>query len=369
MSQKQDNVPKPKAKRRRRKTDTPPTKSNMAGKQTNSGLTDVGGSSAQSASSFAPSSSSFVPPMLIPNPMTSMSPCVPPSQQNPWMNDFSQKLEFIMSKMGTLDTIVSKQNAVLARLENIESSLSVHSREISELKESQKFISEKYDSVSQTTNVNKQKVTHVQGECTRLSEQNKALQSENLKLREEVVDVQCRSMRENLLFMGIPEDNNWAQTQHNHDAPRNEHESMDGATGVDTDNTAPKTYANAVTQEEDCITKVYDFCKIVLKIEKPEESFEIDVAHRIGKRSVGKIRPIVAKFVKRQDKDNLKKIAQKVNLKDTAYNVSEQWPKVVQERRKNLIPKMVSFRNQGKRAVLVRDKLLVDGVEFKEEGQ
>lgn len=368
MSQKQDNVPKPKAKRRRRKTDTPPTKSNMAGKQTNSGLTGVGDSSAQSASSFAPSSSSFVPPMLIPNPMTSMPSCVPPSQQNPWMNDFSQKLEFIMNKMGTLDTIVSKQNAVLARLDNIESSLSAHSREISELKESQKFISEKYDSISQTTNVNKQKVTQVQGECIKLSELNKSLQSENSKLREEVVDVQCRSMRENLLFMGIPEDNNWAQTQHKHVAQHDEHESMEGATGVDTDNTAPKTYANAVTQEEDCISKVYDFCKIVLKIEKPE-SFEIDVAHRIGKRSVGKIRPIVAKFVKRQDKDNLKKIAQKVNLKDTAYNVSEQWPKVVQDRRKNLIPKMVSFRNQGKRAVLVRDKLFVDGVEFKEEGQ
>ena len=66
MSQKQDDVPKPKAKRRRMKSDTPPTKSNMTGNQTNSGLTDVGGSPAQSTSSFAPSSSSFVPPMLIP---------------------------------------------------------------------------------------------------------------------------------------------------------------------------------------------------------------------------------------------------------------------------------------------------------------
>lgn len=70
----------------------------------------------------------------------------------------------------------------------------------------------KYDSVSQTTNVNKQKGTQVQGECIRLSEANKSLQSENSKIRKEVVDVQCRSMRDNLLFMGIPEDNNWAHT-------------------------------------------------------------------------------------------------------------------------------------------------------------
>lgn len=82
---------------------------------------------------------------------------------------------------------------------------------------------------------------------------------------------------------------------------------------------------------------MYDFCKFVLKTETPEESFEIDVAHRIGKRSGGKIRAILAKFVKRRDKDNLMKIAQKVNLKDIAYNVSEQWPKAVQDRRKKIL--------------------------------
>lgn len=69
-----------------------------------------------------------------------------------------------MSKIGILHTIVSKQNAVLARLGNIESSLSAHSREISERKESQKCISNNYDNVTQAANVNKQKVTQVHGE-------------------------------------------------------------------------------------------------------------------------------------------------------------------------------------------------------------
>ena len=45
--------------------------------------------------------------------------------------------------------------------------------------------------------------------------------------------------------------------------------------------------------------------------------------------------------------------------------ICEQRTKVVQDRRKNLLPKMASFRNQRKRAVLVRDKLFVDGVELK----
>ena len=79
MSQKQDNVRKSKAKRRRRKTDTPPTKSNMAGKQTVDSQVCVYDTAAQSASSYAPSSSSLMPHMLIPNSMTSKPSYVTPS--------------------------------------------------------------------------------------------------------------------------------------------------------------------------------------------------------------------------------------------------------------------------------------------------
>ena len=67
----------------------------------------MGDTAAQSASSYAPSSSSLMPHMLIPNPMTPKPSYVTSSWQNPCLNDFSQKLECIMRKMGTLDSIVS----------------------------------------------------------------------------------------------------------------------------------------------------------------------------------------------------------------------------------------------------------------------
>ena len=59
--------------------------------------------------------------------------------QNPWMSGFSQKLEFITSKMSTLDTIVSKQNAVLTKLGDIENRLDKHSKEISELQNAKHY--------------------------------------------------------------------------------------------------------------------------------------------------------------------------------------------------------------------------------------
>lgn len=107
----------------------------------------------------------------------------------------------------------------------------------------------------------------------------------------------------------------------------------------------------------------------MLKIPDPESKFDIDVAHRIGERQVGKIRPIVAKFVRREHKDTMKQTAQKCNLRDSPFNVAEQLPKVVQERRKLLIPKMVQFRSEGKRATLTRDKLFVGGAEYKDPVQ
>ena len=68
-----------------------------------------------------------------------------------------------------------------------------------------------------------------------------------------------------------------------------------------------KSFSEALTVDEDCKAKVYEFCESVLKIRNPEQYFEIDVAHCIGKRHVGNIRHVhvVAKFVRKQDNRTL----------------------------------------------------------------
>ena len=48
------------------------------------------------------------------------------------------------------------------------------------------------------------------------------------------------------------------------------------------------------------------------------------------------------------------------NLKDSPYGVFEQYPQMVQERRRALIPVMVEARKAGKTAYLVRDKLYIN---------
>ena len=49
-----------------------------------------------------------------------------------------------------------------------------------------------------------------------------------------------------------------------------------------------------------------------------------------------------------------------VNLRDSPYNVMEQFPPEVQAKRKLLYPVMMDARKSGKKAVLVRDKLYIN---------
>ena len=226
------------------------------------------------------------------------------------------------------------------------------------------------NSNTQATNINKQSIAKVQVECKKLADENKALKTTNRSLKEEVVDLQCRSM----LFMGIPEENSnfhqWSsQTPAAQPSMQTSLEIDMDSTIQNTEQTTQKSYAEAISVEENCKTKVFEFCKGVLKIPDPESKIDIDVAHRIGKRQVGQIRPIFAKFVRREHKDTIKQIAQKCNLRDSPFNVAELLPAVVLERRKLLIPKMVQFRSEGKLATLTCDKLFEDGVEYKDPVQ
>jgi hypothetical protein len=54
-----------------------------------------------------------------------------------------------------------------------------------------------------------------------------------------------------------------------------------------------------------------------------------------------------------------------VNPYPTPYNVSDQYPPEVQQRRRELIPKMLAARRDGKKATLVRDKLYINNKLYK----
>ena len=161
----------------------------------------------------------------------------------------------------------------------------------------------------------KNNATEIKTNVSELSKCLEQLKVVNNKLSEEVFDLQCRSMRDNLLFFNIQEND-----------------------------------------EENCNDIIQKFCTENLQL---TDSVEIDRAHRTSKRAVGKHRPIVVKFHSFAHREAVRKNGNK--LKHSNFSIGEQFPKVVQERRRNLLAVFKQARAAGKRAALVRDKLYIDG--------
>ena len=175
-----------------------------------------------------------------------------------------------------------------------------------------------------------------------------------------------------MLFFGIPESQ--CPTYSGPGAPSvatpdTDMEATGGAFGGDVPIQQPGgstvSFADVTKQGENCADLVYEFCEQLLKIDNPKSKIQIERAHRIGARKPDKIRPIVAKFVLSEHKDVVKTAAGKVDLKQPPYNgafrVTDQLPPEVLERRKELIPRLISERAAGNKATLVRDRLCVNG--------
>lgn len=137
-------------------------------------------------------------------------------------------------------------------------------------------------------------------------------------LNSKVLDLQCRSMKNNLVFTGL---------RH--------------------------------TQDELCERKLRLFIQEQLGI---EHHIEFGNVHRFGRRGKNNSRPIVARFLYYSD---LQLVLQNAHLlKGTPFGISEQFPAEIAYRRRQLYPKYKEAKQQRRNAVLVRDKLFIDGKEF-----
>ena len=88
---------------------------------------------------------------------------------------------------------------------------------------------------------------------------------------------------------------------------------------------------------------------------------QLNRVHRMGKpRAASSFpRPIVARFERYKDRKAVRRAAQRT-LVGTKSGVNEQYPKVVEDKRKKLYPVMREARRENKKAVLVVDKLYIN---------
>lgn len=186
---------------------------------------------------------------------------------------------------------------------------------IATIEKSQEFMSGQFDVIAKAVKDNKRDTSKVQGELKSLATEKEKLRKSSVGLVDDIIDLKCRSMRDNLVFLGIPETSNpmhafsgLAQgganvasgSQDTASAGNIEGEHMEttgpnNQPGGSEQPRSPRSYVQTLASENS-VGKVIVFCEHVLHISNPRERILIDRAHRMGPFSPHKTRNIVVKF-------------------------------------------------------------------------
>ncbi|KAJ8314098.1 hypothetical protein KUTeg_008659 [Tegillarca granosa] len=247
----------------------------------------------------------------------------------PGFIDYDKKLDIITMKMDDIFQKLDKLDKIEKKMCSFKNSIGNVIKDVGELKnrvvevESElSFMNDQLESSLTRTKTLNSNIDIMKDAVRDLLQENSLIRKEIAEVKESNVELQARSMRDNLVFSGIPEQ--------------------------DSENT--ETVLMEIIAQKLEITEKMEFHRV----------------HRMGRKFNSKNRPIVAKFVNFKDRENVRK-AGFTKLKgenNRSFGINEQFPREINERRKKLYPYYKSARRQNKRAVLSYDKLYIDGKRF-----
>lgn len=232
-----------------------------------------------------------------------------------------------LDKLDKLDSIEASVSTLACKLTRLEEKVKENESKVTDIEKCVSFVSDQCDSVNKRLDntVELEKSVRLareeNAELRRTLEQMKLV---NTDLKEDILDIKSRNMRDNLIFTNIPE-----------------------------------------RQAEDTEQVLVDFLSTKLNI----NNVKIERAHRMKQRTDRNTqgppapRPIVAKFSFFKDREAIRKSGRL--LANTNYSIREQFPEEIERRRKPLYPLLRQARKNKQRAVMVKDRLFVDGHEVR----
>lgn len=244
------------------------------------------------------------------------------------LNRMDTRLSTIEKNTGKNTTTLKQMNDTLtsltSRVITVESDVSQIKTRVSDMESSLQGTGNLFDEVKQKTdmlsiNVDEVKVKQVDLDEARKTTNRtvKSIQDENASLQEKLLDMQCRSMKNNLVFTGLLEQ-----------------------------------------RDENCEEKLRSFIYNEMNI---THRIEFGNVHRFSKRPTlenDPPRPIVARFLYYNDLVQVKRAGKYLRGKN--FGVNEQFPMEIEQRRKQLYPIMKEEKRKKSKVVLVRDRLYVN---------
>ena len=184
----------------------------------------------------------------------------------------------------------------------------------------------------------RQKVDQLQMENKLLKDRNSLCEGMILRqgremdrIKEDILNMKCREMQDNVVLSGIPEREN--------------------------------------ETEDELLDEVNGFLKTELKMEEDDiKHLTYDVIHRVGvKKPIGpNRRDVVIKFSQNRSKTSIMRHVRNLR-RGTKYFVADQYPPEINERRRKLQKKYKQEKAEGKHVKLVADRLYVEGQLYQPE--
>ena len=272
-----------------------------------------------------------------------------PSQQSSQMSNTNYSFQYrpdwateILDNMKEMKNELSKLSGIEKSLVNLtikfsklENKVGAMETVVNNCEQSCTFLSSVYDTQSaelKDTKNNlkeaKESIQSLRQKCVNLEQKMDDEAKNKIKLESKVTDLEARSMRENLLFHGIPESHN-----------------------------------------ENCELLIKQFMAAELKIEHEiVDAMVLDRVHRIGRYAKGPnfVRPIVAKFHKYTDRERVRELGYNMRdeLQAKKLAIKPQLPNCVMQKRKELGPVYEKAKKDGKNPRFIMDRLFIDGVEY-----
>ena len=265
-----------------------------------------------------------------------MSMGQPPNYKPEWATELIENVKQMGKDLSKLNSIEKTLSSISLKINSLETKVGVMETKVNNCETACNFLSDTYDEHKKDLETAKTEIKNAKSEisglktrCDAIENRSREYQTESSKLQRKVYELESRSMRDNLVFHGLPKSAN-----------------------------------------ENCDLLVKTFCKEKLEMEATEvDRVVFDRIHRIGRLEnlrPGNIRPIVAKFHRYNEREKVRQIGyeKRAALKGENMAVRPQLPSEILEKRKPLYPVFEKAKNDGHRVKFVLDKLYINGREY-----
>ncbi|XP_078375751.1 uncharacterized protein LOC144659188 [Oculina patagonica] len=234
----------------------------------------------------------------------------------------TEKLDCIMKSLEKLSLIESRLDSMASTMANIESTLSRLDADVTVLKDDAEKRDKKISEVETSINYTEEDVADLQKD---LHDHKAQLD----KCKKDLLYLEAYSRRENVKIFGVPEN----------------------------------TTDEKASEPEDTKNIVFNFLENELQIENPRGKYEFQRVHRLGKPNSTLSRPIIIRFLRYTDKEDVMRAA-RIKLKDKDFFMYDDIPKDLYDLRKQQQKKFKQARDKGFRVHFSKahpDQLFVNG--------